>query len=415
MYDPRILLEPTIFIQGWLWPIVAAALLGGFLLARRRPDYALAAVVAALPFYQVRGTLGIPTTFLELLLGSVLLGLVSRWPRYRPIRTPYDPWLVLWVGGALLAALLGPDLREGLGLWRAFYLEPVLFFFAAVTVFRKHDPRALLWGAAGALAVLAVWTGYLLLDGRGISYDDRLLGPYQSANYLALLAVPLTLLLAFWPRRELLWLRGAAVLAGVVMVAASNSRGGQLALLAAIAVGALFLRGRWRTAVAAGVAAALVVGSLLAGPNLLRHAEDQVVSARPVLWQEAIGIIKGDPLFGNGPGQFQEVFTERVRDNPEHLLYVVPQSLNPHNLFLVTWTEWGLLTLLGLLGLLVGFARTVRARFSYWQVVPVVMLTSVLGHGLVDTTVLKNDLAIIFALILTCSLVLPRARQWRYP
>lgn len=424
MYLPRIELEPTIFINGPLmWIGVAGLLALVFWLTRRRPDYGLGLVVAALPFYQVRGHLGlpfdllgsvnIPTTLLELLLAVVLLGIVSCWPAYRPPRTRYDGWLALWVGGALLAAAVGPDIREGFGLWRAFFLEPTLFFYAALAVFRKHDLRALLWGVLGAITLLAVWSIWLTLDGRAITYDRRLLGPFQSPNYLALLLGPLLLFILTWPQRVLQYPRVVVGLLGLSMLLATGSRGGQLAFLAALLVGTIFLGRRLRRLVLVGLATLLVVGAIVIGPSLLSHTEDQVVSARPVVWGQAVQIIADQPLFGNGPGQFQDVFRERTRDNQTYQLYVLPQALNSHNTFLTTWTEWGLLTLLGFIGLLVTFIRVVRARLSYWQIGPVTMMMAILIHGLVDTSVLKNDLVLLFGLVLALSLLVPKAKTQR--
>jgi hypothetical protein len=342
VYDPRIELEPTIFLHpGGIWAAVAAGLLGLFILSRRRPDWALTAVLTAAPLYQVRGHLGVPTTLLELVLLTVVAGVATKWRRYSLAAGRYGPWLALWVGAALVAALIGPDRHEGLGLWRAFFFEPTLYFLAVTAVFRGKSLRPLLWGALGGLVVLAGWTGWLLADGRAITYDGRLLGPYQSPNYFTLLLGPLLLVTALWPRRELILPRLALGTVGLLMFFAANSRGGELGLLAGLTIGLLFLQPRWRKWLGAGIIGTVLVGGALLGPRLIEHQQRQVVSARPVIWHQALVSIEHNPLFGNGPGQFQDVFRERVKDNPDYLLYVAPQALNPHNVVLVTCPDCG--------------------------------------------------------------------------
>ncbi|MDZ4248434.1 MAG: hypothetical protein U1D32_04150, partial [Patescibacteria group bacterium] len=234
--------EQTITVAGPIaWAAVALLMLAAFFFTRRHPGGGLGLVIAALPLYQVRGTLGgslgipglpdIPTTLLELLLGAVVLGLLSRWPAIKPRRSPYDLWLGLWVGGSLLAALLAPDRMQALGLWRAFFLEPAVFFVAAQAVFRKESPRPIAYGAGAAILITALWTGALALGaGTALSYDGRLTGPFQSANFLAHLGVPLALLLIGWPERLSPLVRYVPVLTALLLLAGSQSRGGLLAL-----------------------------------------------------------------------------------------------------------------------------------------------------------------------------------------
>ncbi len=417
--------EPTIVLGGVFgWGVVAILLAAAFVITRRRPDYGLGLVVAALPLYQVRGELfGLPTTLLELLLLTVLGAVASRWPAYRPVRTPYDLWLGIYVLGALLAVALGPDLRGGFGLWRAFFLEPALWFVAAGAVFRRHPSRALLAGALGTIAVVAVWTAGLLLGSGDLSYDGRLVGPYQSPNYTALLLVPLLLLVALWPGRQ--WAYGRIAAGGVALaiLVASASLGGILALAAGALVAAYALTRR-KGLLVAGVAGILVAAAVF-GPKVLdpppppptpAYSVDPAhppppphISSRPVLWKEATNLIKENPLFPSAPGQFEETFGKRVEHVEAYRLYVTPYALNPHNLKLSVWVEWGLLTLVGLAGLLIiCLVKLVRARPTV--AAPLAMLTAIMVHGLVDTPVLKNDLAIIMMLTLVLSLDAKRAR-----
>lgn len=421
-YDPRIVAEPTIFIQEpWMVAGVVAIMILAFLLTRRRPDWGLASIIAAVPLYQARGDIfGLPTTFLELLLGAVILGILSRLfikgapgPKDKVASTSYDRWIALLLFGSLLAALFSGDITEGLGLWRAFFLEPVVFFYAVVTVFTHRDPKPLLAGAIGALVVLAIWTLALIGDHRAITYDDRLLGPYQTANYFSLLLVPLITMVLVWPRREWMAVRAIALLGGLTMLFFTNSRGGFMALAAAVIVSLPYLAKRFRMIAISTLVILGVAGGALFGPKILQHNEEQLISARPVIWREAGQIIKADPLFGIGPGQFQDEFLRRIVNNQPESLYVGPQAHNAHNVWLVAWTEWGILAVAALLGIIVSMVLTIKRRFSYWMILPTTLLAAILVHGLVDTSILKNDLAIVFWLAVALTLVLPKAQQKR--
>lgn len=415
--------EPTILINGLVgWGVVAAAVVGSFLLSRKRPDYGLGLVVAALPLYQVRGELfGLPTTLLELLLLAVVVAIATRWPAYRPVRTPYDLWLAVYVFGALVAVAVGPDLLKGLGLWRAFFLEPALWFVAAAAVFSKHPPRALLAGAIGAVGVVAVWTVGLLVGSGDLSYDGRLVGPYQSPNYTALLLVPLLLMISLWSGRRWLYARLATAVTAAVIVLATDSLGGLLAVAAAALVAA-YTYSRRRSILVVG-AIGIVAGAIFFGPALFSSpppppTTDTTIdpdnppppppnlSPRTVLWNEAAALIKEDPLFPSAPGQFQQTLADRVNDVEVYRLYVAPYALNPHNFKLSVWVEWGLLSLLGLFGLLVT-CLVMALRGRPLAVVSLAMLTATIVHGIVDTPVLKNDLAILLMLTLVLTISHP--------
>jgi O-antigen ligase len=198
------------------------------------------------------------------------------------------------------------------------------------------------------------------------------------------------------------------------MILAANSRGGQLALAAAALVSLAFLRGKALKIAVAIATLVVIVATIAVGPKLASHSRPDLVAARPKIWHEALTTIKEHPLFGNGPDQFQRVFTERVAGNRDDLLYLAPNAPNAHNLLLVTWTDWGLATVLGLLGLLGWWITRVRRRLSYWQLLPVGMMTAIIVHGVVDTPVLKNDLAMVFWLTILLAEVVPMARTRRF-
>jgi O-antigen ligase len=125
-----------------------------------------------------------------------------------------------------------------------------------------------------------------------------------------------------------------------------------------------------------------------------------IVPVRRKLWEESFDFIHAHPLFGLGPNQFQSRLNEKYFGNVFLERYFLPFAPNSHNLFLVLWVDWGITGLVGFLGL-VGWV--IRRLIKHWDraaVVPAAMLTATLVHGVVDTPVLKNDLAILFMVML---------------
>jgi putative inorganic carbon (HCO3(-)) transporter len=108
-------------------------------------------------------------------------------------------------------------------------------------------------------------------------------------------------------------------------------------------------------------------------------------------------MIKAHPLFGIGPGQFQANFS-LLGDQSGQFTTALPYALHPHNVFLNFYLSAGLLGLIGFVWLLISvglntFRNTLRS--------PLVLaasaaLVAILVHGMFDSTYFKNDLAIIF-------------------
>jgi hypothetical protein len=89
----------------------------------------LAVTAGCLPLYVVRWKLGpVSTTLLELLVvATVALYLLGRRREgaFRLNRTPYDIPIVLLLLAGAIAVLVPPDRWHALGLYRAYFLEPI--------------------------------------------------------------------------------------------------------------------------------------------------------------------------------------------------------------------------------------------------------------------------------------------------
>ena len=101
-------------------------------LSYRRTIWGLSIIVLMLPSYLYRfNILGLPSTLLELMI-LLLFGiwLIKGWPhKYKDLRklsTTLKSLLGLWLVVSLMALAVNPTLAA-LGLWRAYFLEPLFF------------------------------------------------------------------------------------------------------------------------------------------------------------------------------------------------------------------------------------------------------------------------------------------------
>jgi O-antigen ligase len=361
----------------------------------------LVAVAAAAPAYVVRWRVGpFPTTLLEsLILLTVALYLFARWRAQEPVflRTPYDILILLLVVAGALAVGVASDHWAALGLYRAYFLEPIAIYYVAVAILRTPEHRRWLLGAlaiAGtvvSVANLSLFVAHPQSVRIGIAVVPVAI--YNSPNFVAMFLEPLlalaVALVLFGVRASHRRLAGAFLALAVPAVLLSFSRGGYLALALLVIAIVLSLRRRRPILLAAGAAGLLLVWRFPEVPARLVHllnAKDPAntsVVHRLTLWRATLRILHEHPLFGTG---------------------IIPTY--PHNLWLAFWSELGLLGLFTFTLLFVALlwrsrqalaSARVEERPLVWGIL--VGLLMIGAHGVVDTPYWKNDLSLEFWLL----------------
>ncbi|HKW07758.1 MAG TPA: O-antigen ligase family protein [Candidatus Dormibacteraeota bacterium] len=377
--------------------------------------WALAVTLAALPAYVLRFKIGpIPSTGLEVLvIVTIVLYVVGRWREgmRRPVRTPLDiPILILLLTG-LIGVIVPHDHLGALGIYRAYFIEPVLLYYVAVDLLRQaEDFRDLLVGfgvgsTAFALLQLGAWAVAVAHGSVDIRAAPEAI--YTSANSVALYLEPaaalaLGLVVYSLPGR-VRWLALAWL---VVLTAASIltlSRGLYAAFGAVVLFGIVSIsnaRVRW----------ALIIAVIVIGLGSLRipyistrvfgvHGPEtsfDSLAQRFSIWTSSIHLIRDHPIFGVGLRAYQTAIVP----------YVLPgevPELYPHNVWLAFWVQVGIAGLLTFvfifLWMLVVAWRTFQratgiTKAVLWGVVAALIMFGV--HGMVDTPYYKNDLAVEF-------------------
>jgi putative inorganic carbon (HCO3(-)) transporter len=261
-------------------------------------------------------------------------------------------YLTLLVGQLFVAGVLSPVWRGGAVQSTLDFAKVLLIVIVmSLAVNTASRLRRLIFIQAASVAVItavAVWRGHLLL-GR---LEGTLGANYSDPNDLALaiiISLPLclaSLLLSGSSLRKAAW--ALAILVMLYTVFLTGSRGGFLALIVTTAVflWEFAIRGRRRYLLALAVLAGVILwqfsGGMLVGrlkgtfnPNEDTAAAYGSAEARQQLLWRSIEVTKQHPLFGVGPGNFQEIsgfwhethnaFTQTSAEGgvPAFILYVL--------------------------------------------------------------------------------------------
>ena len=385
---------------------------------RLAPQLALL-IAALLPLYYLRFNLvGLPTNFIEILVALLMiLTLVS----YRRLTLPNFWPIGLVVVGVVLASFFALDQRVAFGIVKGWFVVPLVYytclntittsearsFQSEATIFlpdqRHIFIRPLLFSlvlvslyAIGQYAGIIALLNHQLPEAQQYLDQGRAVGFFESPNFLAMYLVPLTLLASGYfiltkSYRTCWW-----VSLPIVAVALSRSEAGLLALGAGFVW--LWLWGSSGQGAPSRSRSVLVaIGALAVLAALWRWADDQ---ARWYIWEKAWQMIENHPILGIGPGQFQANFL-LLGDQSGQFTTTLPYALHPHNLFLNVYLSAGLLGLAGFVWLLIGLGRDFfqNATRSPLVLAASAGIVAVLVHGLFDSTYFKNDLAIIFWLL----------------
>ena len=361
-----------------------------------------------------------PTTLLEHAIAfTVVVFAVETWRARGQVhwRGPFTwPALLLLVAAAL-DVVAAPGLSAALGLFRAYFIEPIAFAFVLVHVVTSVR-RA--YVVLGGLAVAGIWVGapnsvVVLQALRAHQYNVLDTPPvviYTTANALALFLDPLIAIAA----ATLLYVRDREiqaasavflVVAGPAMIL-TFSRGGFLAM-AAVAVGlALSHRRRWW--LLGGVVLVAIVLVLIPPIYTRVSVEFQNVggttffgnAGRIALWTATLQMLQHYPIFGAGLSGF----AERIHPYWNPIGQPV-QFIDPHNIVLNFWVETGVLGVVAAVWLFVVAFRWSWTGFhaagGAWAALSLGLLLACVAfvvHGLVDVPYFKNDLSLEFWIVL---------------
>jgi len=316
--------------------------------------------------------------------------------------------------GVTLATLFSADVITSAGIWKGWFIVPLIFFVIIISNLKsKEQVRDILFalflsGTGVALVAFFYWLN------NNLTYDGRLRAFYLSPNYLAMYLAPI-LILSFYlypafkkkiPR--ILLFTASCLLFTVIYL--TYSYGAWLGIGGALVFLLIKFSRKWTLKnkkhffyITSFFLLLFILAFLCQIPSQkfqgLLDFSYPAWQSRLIIWQSAGEIIKDHSLIGIGPGMFQKYYLDYQAKFPPYLEWAVPQ---PHNLFLAFWLQTGLLGLIGFIWLLIRFFGLKKDPEKLSFILMAAMLY-ILIHGLVDTTYWKNDLSIIFWLLIALS------------
>jgi len=425
-----------------------------FVLAWRRLDWAVMFLITALPAYLIRFNIfGLPSTLLEAMVWIVfLVWLVKNFKKENKkikIRYPFDREIILLLLVAFVAAGVAGFSSSSLGIWKAYFFEPALFFIVVLNVMKGEKGREkILWSlavsalAVSALAIYQKFTGHLISNPLWAAENTRrIVSFFGYPNAVGLYLGPIVLMMTGWFFSAITQARSnkiktifisLTIISSLLSIYFAKSKGA----LMGVAVG-LILFGlmankkiKWTTVVAiiiltVGIAAYPPAKDLAISNITLTNKSGQI---RKAGWADSWEMLKdGRLITGAGLTNFQTkvapyhtpgIFIKDYSDPDAQRKLVFNEAyrtahwqpleiyLYPHNIFLNFWSELGLAGMLLFIWIIIKYFLIGVANYKlramsnkFINIGLVCAMVAIVVHGLVDVPYFKNDLAIMFWLL----------------
>jgi O-antigen ligase len=447
-----------------------------FLLSLYRLDWAVLLLIAGLPSYLLRFEIfNLPSTVLEgMILISFAVWFLTKTNfipflkgeyqlrdylknRSRRRRYPFD----IEMAGLLLISFLAVAVSgfslDALGLWRAYFFEPLLVFIVILNNFRsRQDIYKLLTAlsvSALAVSVFAIaqkFTGWLVpAEYWGEGVVDRVTSFYSYPNAIGLFVAPISLVALGMAMEKIKEIRRIhkdkidniagrhwlVLMIGLLTVVSSwlaiwwaRSEGAAAGMVIGVAVFCLLYGKKARSV----LLAVLIVSGVFVYFNppvkeyLIEKASLSDLSGeiRKVQWSGAWEMLTDDYKWLTGAGLVgyreavspyrEEGLFFNKNDDPDFRRKIVLFNeeykaqfwqpleiyMYPHNIILNFWTELGVLGVLLFICIFVKyFYYGIKSLADEQPALALSLITALIAiiiHGLVDVPYFKNDLAVQF-------------------
>jgi O-antigen ligase len=456
-------------------------LFGYFLLSLYRLPWAVLLLIVGLPSYIFRfEVFGLPSTVLE---GMILISLaVWIWTetnflsflkgeyglrdylknRSRRGRYPFDIEIIFLLLVSFLAVAVSGFSLDALGLWRAYFLEPLLVFILVLNIFQsRQDVYKVLSALSVSALVISVFaivqkfTGWLIpaaYSGEGAV--DRVTSFYSYPNAVGLFVAPISLValglvierakqiqevyktkIEVIPRQY--WI---TLIIGLLTVVSSwsaiwwaRSEGAAAGVIIGVTVLGLFYGKKTRLAF---MAVLIVISACVYfNPPVKEYVVEKATLSdlsgeiRKVQWSGAWEMLTDGHrwLTGAGLAGYQETIAPyrskglffNKDDDPDFRRKIVLFNeeykaqfwqpleiyMYPHNIVLNFWTELGLIGMLLFVWIFVKYfyygIKVLAVAQPGLTLALITALIAIIIHGLVDVPYFKNDLAVQFWILVT--------------
>ncbi len=370
-----------------------------------------------LPAYFIKTSLfGLPSNLLEITFFAVFFVWVFKYFRndWKTIlefvqkNKFFSLSVAVFLAFSFIGALNNQFFVRGLGHWRAYFLEPIIFFWILIGQAKSFKVKELLRGLILASLPVSLLAVFQMLTGWGIYTPEwtvwatrRVTAFFTSPNAVALFLEMIFVLAGvyFWQlykeenRKEKYFVLTIFILAGLAILF-SFSQGAWLALFIGALI-LLFLLNYKKIAIGLAVLS-LVFFFVYAPTREIIMFADKAGQNRLILWQKTEEYLLSSPqrfVFGAGLRRFYgEIQKPLANKAMEPLIY-------PHNIILNFWSEIGLF---GLLSFMLIYLLLLKNSLDIWRKQNIFGAGLIVAwlvffiHGLVDVPYFKNDLSFLF-------------------
>ena len=463
-----------------------------FILAFRRLDWAVMFLIMTLPSYLIRfSVFGIPFTLLE----AMILISFGTWflrhtkfkefikgkygwkdlkkSREKRTRYPFGVELILLLIISYIAVAVSGFSESALGIWKAYFFEPALFFILVLNVFGNRDAKKspqppftkggnkILWSLAISALAVSLFAIYQKFTGAFIFNEfwaaeetRRVTSFFGYPNAVGLYLAPIVMVLFGWLVGKLritnyelrinfkLLFVSLSIVLSLLSIYFAKSEGALIGAVAGLVVFGLLAgkKARWATVgivifATASIMAFTPAREYAVNKILLRDLSGQIRKAQ---WVETWEMLKdGNIITGSGltnyknaikPYHQEGIFVRDYNDPDWHKKTVFNEEfrnkvwqpteiyLYPHNIFLNFLVELGIAGMFLFIWIIVKYfvigmklitnyeLRITNNKFLIIGLICAMVVMVV--HGLVDVPYFKNDLAVMFwVLIAMMSLI----------
>lgn len=429
----------------------------------------------ALPIYTIRWNFfGIPTTALEIM---VLISFTVWSLKYTNFKNlikgkygfknyflnrkkrnsyPFALEMILLLFISFLAVGIAGFSNSALGIWKAYFFEPILVFILIINIFKsKKDYQKIIFSLVLSALAVSIFAVYQKITGQFIfnelwanSASRRVVSFFGYPNAVGLYLAPIIMIMIGWlvkrkadqtKKETKQCLVNFAILLTIILsflaIFFAKSEGALVALAVALVIYGLLAgkRIRWVTVIFVIVLAGVVMSQEKTRQYALEKIalKDLSGEIRKQQWRETWEMVKSSPtmfIFGTGLNNYQAsirpyhqggIYFNKDKDpdfyrkihifddkyKAEHW-QPVEIYMYPHNILLNFWTELGLagvLLFMWLIGkyfyLAIGFLKQKNWQNKFFALGLITAMITIVVHGLVDVPYFKNDLAVIFWLL----------------
>lgn len=350
--------------------------------------------------------------------------------------------VTLFVAGALIGAAIVPidSYKHALGILKSWVLIPIIYFFIVYrTVRSKSDIQLIVYSYVASAFLLSVTAVFQAVSGSYITIDGRASGPFSSANYLAMYIAPALIytgtrvLQTFlnrpfetastrWNHFERRIYLGGIVSVLFLALILTQSYGGIVGVFFTFIFYIIYERVRqhehkpiriFLNKVIAFIAIIVFLGVTLVATlniekfqNLIHPDKHTSIGTRLEIWEVGGKLLLQNPLLGIGLGEYEAAYQSQAESLLGHAPFE-PVRLHSHNVYMETWLNTGLIGFVAFVWILIMAFHHIKKTIPLLQrderhiVLAVsMMLIYVMVHGLVDVPFWKNDLALVFWMIM---------------